>query len=116
MHTARDITERKRSQLALEQAYHEIEQLKNRLEQENLYLRKQVQPAQVPGGIVGQSPALLKVLRQVEQVAKTNASVLITGETGTGKELIAAAIHELSGRRERVMVARELRRPAADAD
>jgi PAS domain S-box-containing protein len=104
VHTIRDITERKRSHLALEQAYREIEQLKNRLEQENLYLRGQVQPAAIPGALVGQSPALLKVLRQVEQVANTNASVLITGETGTGKELIAAAIHELSGRRERMMV------------
>ena len=100
----RDITERKRSQLALEQAHREIQQLQQRLQHENLYLRAQALPMVFPSGIVGSSPALQQVLKKVEQVAKTNATVLVTGETGTGKELVASAIHELSSRRERVLV------------
>jgi PAS domain S-box-containing protein len=104
IHTAKDITEWKRNQLALEHAYQEIQHLKERLERENVYLRQQSQPAALPGGIVGQSPGLFRVLEQVRRVAKTNSTVLITGETGTGKELVASAIHELSPRSQRVMV------------
>ncbi|MCY2987252.1 MAG: sigma 54-interacting transcriptional regulator [Planctomycetota bacterium] len=100
----RDITDGKRNQLALEQAYAEIRQLQEHLQDEIVYLRSQVEPVSLPDGIVGQSSSLTKVLRQVEQVAKTNATVLLTGETGTGKELIATAIHELSGRRVHMMV------------
>jgi formate hydrogenlyase transcriptional activator len=100
----RDITERKRSQLALEQAHREVQQLQQRLQHENLYLRAQAQPAALLSGIVGSSPALRQVLKQVEQVAKTNTTVLITGESGTGKEIVASAIHELSHRRDRVLV------------
>jgi PAS domain S-box-containing protein len=104
IHTAKDITERKRSQLDLEHAYHEIQQLKERLERDNLCLREQTQPTALPSGIVGGSPALLRVLEQARQVARANSTVLISGETGTGKELVAAAIHELSPRSHRVMV------------
>lgn len=103
VHAAKDITEKKRNQHTLEEAYRQIRQLTERLEQENQYLRRQVQPIRSPSGIVGQSPALLKVLGQVEQVAKTRSTVLICGETGTGKELIASAIHELSPRSKRLM-------------
>ncbi|MDA1230748.1 MAG: sigma 54-interacting transcriptional regulator [Planctomycetota bacterium] len=102
--TGRDITMMKRAQLALELAHAKISQLKGSLEQENVYLRTLVEPTNLPSGIVGRSKSLLTVLKQVEQVAKTNSSVLITGETGTGKELIAAAIHQQSARGKRVMV------------
>lgn len=99
-----DITERKRDEEALRQSYAEIEQLKDRLQAESDYLREEVKVTQTHGEVIGNSQAIRKVLQQVEQVAHTDSSVLITGETGTGKELIARAIHRLSRRKERVMV------------
>jgi transcriptional regulator with GAF, ATPase, and Fis domain len=85
-------------------AFEEIAFLKERLEEENTYLREEVSAVQGPGDIVGSSPALKKVLQQIELVAPTDATVLVTGESGTGKELVARAIHERSPRRERPMV------------
>ncbi len=85
-------------------AFEEIERLKRRLEQENEYLREEVRSAHGFGDIIGKSSALLKLLAQVDLVAPAGASVLITGDSGTGKELIARAIHERSGRRQQPLV------------
>lgn len=99
-----DITERKKSQEKLASAYTEIEQLKNRLQAENSYLQEQVNLNHSFEDILGQSEPLKTVLYQVEQVAPTETSVLIQGETGTGKELIARALHNLSQRKQRTLV------------
>jgi formate hydrogenlyase transcriptional activator len=84
--------------------YEEIATLKARLEKENRYLREEIRTAHNFEEIVGNSPALLAVLRAVEQVAPTDSTVLIYGETGTGKELIARAIHNRSTRKDRALV------------
>ena len=83
-------------------AYREIETLKNKLASEKVYLEEEIKYNFAE--IVGQSRALKKVLQQVETVAPTDSAVLLCGETGTGKELIARAIHDLSGRCERTLV------------
>jgi formate hydrogenlyase transcriptional activator len=84
--------------LALEntEAYDEIAQLKAQLERENLYLQEEIKTHHNFDEIVGHSPALREVLQAVETVAPTDATVLINGETGTGKELVARALHHLS--------------------
>jgi transcriptional regulator with GAF, ATPase, and Fis domain len=84
--------------IAHARALGEIEKLKEQLELENAYLREDVR-TDAPAGIVGDSPALRKVLEQVALVAPTPATVLIQGESGTGKELVARAIHDQSARR-----------------
>ncbi|MGH8056420.1 MAG: sigma 54-interacting transcriptional regulator, partial [Candidatus Entotheonellia bacterium] len=89
---------------ALRKALAEVEQLKNRLQAENVYLREEITTAHHCDQIIGQSKALQEVLRRVEQVALTDSTVLIQGETGTGKELIARAIHDHSRHRERPLV------------
>ena len=99
-----DITERKQADQKLKQALSEIEQLKNRLQAENSYLQEQVNLNHSFEDILGQSEPLKTVLHQVEQVAPTETSVLIQGETGTGKELIARALHNLSLRKDRTLV------------
>src|SRR5580692_3705669 len=86
------------------QSYHEIASLKARLEKENVYLREELRAEHNFEEIVGNSPALLRVLNAVEQVAPTDSTVLIYGETGTGKELIARAIHNRSSRNGRALV------------
>ncbi len=86
------------------QSYQEIDSLKARLERENVYLREELLTEHNFEEIVGNSPALLKALRAVEQVAPTDATVLICGETGTGKELVARAIHSRSSRNGRALV------------
>ena len=85
-------------------AYQEIAQLKDQLAEEKLYLEDEIRTERNFGEIVGESPAFKRVLEQVETVAPTDASVLILGETGTGKELIARALHDLSRRRDRTFV------------
>ena len=85
-------------------AYEEIAALKARLERESIYLQEEIQREHNFTELVGNSPRLLALLRQVEQVAPTDSTVLIAGETGTGKELIARAIHARSGRRDRALV------------
>src|SRR5580698_7443744 len=85
-------------------SYEEIATLKGRLEKENIYLREEIRIERNFEEIVGNSPALLAVLRTVEQVAPTDSTVLICGETGTGKELIARAIHNRSPRKDRALV------------
>ena len=101
---ARDITDIKRTESALHQALAELEQLKNQLEDENVYLQEEIRLEHNFGDIIGRSNALKKILGQIEQVASTDATVLILGETGTGKELIARAVHELSDRNSRPLV------------
>jgi len=86
---------------ALESAYREIAELKDKLAQENLYLEDEIRGEMDFEGIVGQSSALRRVLNLVETVAPSDSTVLLLGETGTGKELIARAIHERSRRKER---------------
>ena len=100
----RDITERKRAQEELKQALAEVERLKERLEAENVYLRSEVMETHRYGEITGQSEGIRKVLAQVEQVAQTDLTVLVLGETGTGKELVARALHEKSARSDRPLV------------
>jgi len=87
----------------LERALAEVEALKVRLQQENQYLRREISE-QMSDAIVGRSPALQHALSQVSLVAPTDATVLIRGETGTGKELIARALHEKSSRRDGPLV------------
>ncbi|HSB10853.1 MAG TPA: sigma 54-interacting transcriptional regulator [Blastocatellia bacterium] len=85
-------------------AYREIEALKNKLSEEKLYLEEEINTAYQFEQVIGSSPALKRILKQVETVAPTDSTVLIQGETGTGKEVIARAIHSLSARRERTVV------------
>jgi len=85
-------------------AFQEIAELKDKLTAEKVYLEDEIRTEYNFEEIIGQSAALKRVLHQVETVAPTDSAVLICGETGTGKELVARAIHELSGRRGRTFV------------
>ena len=118
----RDITERKLIAEALQQAHNELERrveertvelrtalseiktMKDQLEAENIYFRQEIKMKHQFDHILGQSDGLKYVLYRAEQVAPTNTTVLILGETGTGKELIAAAIHNLSPRKDRPLI------------
>jgi transcriptional regulator with GAF, ATPase, and Fis domain len=95
---------RRDAEMGLQKSFKEIEALKEQLQQENLYLRRKIQPTYGHDEIVGNSAALRATLIKVEQVAPTDSTVLILGDTGTGKELIARAIHENSARRDKLMV------------
>jgi PAS domain S-box-containing protein len=99
-----DITEAKHAQAELQHAFHEIRKLRDQLYKENIALREEVDKASMFEEVVGESPALQIVLKRVGQVAPTDSTVLITGETGTGKELIARAIHKRSQRSSRAFV------------
>ena len=85
-------------------AYRQIAELKEQLSKEKLYLEEEIRTSMNFGEIIGESPKLKQALQQIEIVAPTDSTVLIQGETGTGKELIARAIHNLSGRRDRTFV------------
>jgi PAS domain S-box-containing protein len=125
----RDITERKKAQRALQEANEmlekrvaertaelsktnvslqealsEVERLKNRFHAENIYLQEEIKVEHNFEDIISRSHGIKNVLRKVEQVASTDATVLILGETGTGKELLARAVHSISGRRDRPLV------------
>jgi formate hydrogenlyase transcriptional activator len=100
----RDITERKHSDNQLRQALAEITELKNRLEKENVHLRREIEQTFRHERIVGESTAIKKVLHEAEKVASEETYVLILGETGTGKELLARAIHNMSPRKGKPMV------------
>jgi transcriptional regulator with GAF, ATPase, and Fis domain len=96
--------ERKRMEGQFREHMREIEELKQRLERENIYLREEVKILVEHTDIVGQSAAIKKILSQAEQVAQTDSTVLLLGETGTGKELLARAIHRMSLRKDRPLV------------
>jgi transcriptional regulator with GAF, ATPase, and Fis domain len=113
--SVRDISDRKNADEKLKAAYAELEKkvaertaelqrLKDRLQEENIFLREELEELQAYGDIIGESPALKRVIRQIELVAPTDASVLILGESGTGKELVAREIHRHSNRRDRPMI------------
>ncbi len=89
-----DITERKQAEIELQNALREIRTLKDKLYEENIALKEEIDKRSMFEEIVGESPALELVLSRVAKVARTDSTVLITGETGTGKELIARAIHK----------------------
>ena len=94
----KDVTERNRAERQLRAAFQENERLQSELEQERDYLREEVQVSMNFGRIIGESQILKKMLAQLEAVAQTSASVLIQGESGVGKELVAHAIHSRSMR------------------
>jgi PAS domain S-box-containing protein len=98
----RDVTGKKESEEQLRTALAEVQRLRERLEADNTYLREQVEPSFE--GIIGGSDVLRYVLSRVQQVAPTSSTVLLQGETGVGKELVAHAIHNLSPRRARPLV------------
>ncbi|QHD49115.1 sigma 54-interacting transcriptional regulator [Vreelandella aquamarina] len=100
----RDIRERKRAEQQLRDALEEVESLKRRLELENQYLQEEIKAEVNHRNIVGNSPAVAKLVQQIAMVAPTSANVLISGESGTGKELIARAIHAGSTRSDRPLI------------
>jgi PAS domain S-box-containing protein len=99
-----DVTERKVAEQRLRQALEDIRRLHDQLQQENVYLRAEVVEGQRHAHIGGESPAIGLALEQARRVAATPSTVLLVGETGTGKERFAALIHELSARCVRPMV------------
>jgi formate hydrogenlyase transcriptional activator len=101
---AKDITEEREAKDALAMAFLEITQLTKRLHQENIYLQEEIKNTFGINEIVGESDPLLATLSKVKQVAPTDASVLLLGETGTGKELLARAIHSQSHRKDHPLV------------
>ncbi|MBK7294758.1 MAG: sigma 54-interacting transcriptional regulator [Holophagaceae bacterium] len=100
----RDITARKQGELELKQAYGQIAALKDQLEAENTYYREKIQAEEGSNELLGSSDALKYLLYRIRQVAPSGTTALIQGETGTGKELVAEAIHRLSSRRDRPLV------------
>jgi len=99
-----EVERRKRAEDDLRAALTEVESLKNRLEAENVYLQEEIRREHNFEEMVGSAPQLLSVLHAVERIAPTDSTVLIGGETGTGKELIARAIHDRSARKGRPLV------------
>ncbi len=96
--------ERKKNEDALRKALAEVERLKNRLEQENRYLQEEIETEQNFGEILGESAAIRSVLETIRTVAPTDVNVVVTGETGTGKELVARALHNLSARKDKTLI------------
>ena len=105
LHDTIDITEQKETEKALREAVEELRQLKAKLQAENLFLREAADLGGAYADIIGRSATLNRVLQQVDLVAGTSSTVLVTGETGTGKELVARAIHQHSDRRKSLFVA-----------
>lgn len=95
---------RKQADEELRKAAVEIRELKDKLERENTYLREEIALESPHTAIIGKSDAIRSILKKLEQVAKTDAAVLILGETGTGKELVARTIHEMSRRKQNPLV------------
>ncbi len=101
---ALDISAQKGTERRLKEKVREIEKLRQLLEAENIYLQKEIENEFNPDGIVGQSGALKLILFRVQKVAPLDTTVLIEGETGTGKELIAMAIHKQSRRKDKPLI------------
>ena len=99
-----DVTELRQTELDRNRAMKELETIKNQLEEENIYLKTEIRDAHLFSDIIGKSNALLYVLNRIEQVSRTDATVLVMGETGAGKELISQAIHEKSKRGEKPFI------------
>lgn len=99
-----DVTDRKRAEESIKKAHAELNELKNQLQAENIVLQEEIRLAHPVTSMVGQSKAIQYVQYKIEQVAQTDSTVLILGETGTGKELVARAIHEHSKRKERTLI------------
>ena len=99
-----DITERKQAELDLQTALSEIKKLKENLEAERAYLQDEIKFRYNHENIIGRSEGLNYVLYKVEQIAASDTTVLVLGETGTGKELVARAIHNLSLRKDRALL------------
>ncbi|CAO4177972.1 Transcriptional regulator, Fis family [Methylorubrum aminovorans] len=100
----RDVSQRREAEDRLRAALAEVDSLRERLEQENAYLKEEIRAESHHQGIIGRSPAVGALRHQIDVVAGTDATVLVTGESGTGKELIARAIHEASRRRDRPLI------------
>ncbi len=103
-HVFSNALNRKRAEQELNKRYHEIRLLKDKLEQENIYLQQEINVKHNVDTIIGKSASLNYVLRRLEQVASTDATVLINGETGTGKELFAHALHSTSLRKDKPLI------------
>ena len=99
-----EILEHEKTENELKEALDKLEQLKNNLTEENIYLQEEIKLTHNFEEIIGKNQNFLKVLGQIEQVAASETTVLILGETGTGKELLARAIHNLSDRKHRPLV------------
>jgi transcriptional regulator with GAF, ATPase, and Fis domain len=95
---------RKRYDESLQNAYSEIKKLKDKFEEENVYLREEIKLEYQHHEVIGQSEGIRRLLKSVSQVAATDSTVMLQGETGTGKELVARAIHDQSRRKDRPMV------------
>jgi len=100
----RNITDRLKKRQEVLDALSEVERLKNQLEEENNYLKEEIKLTSNFDEIISKNKAFHKILHQVEQVANSDATVLITGESGTGKELLARAVHQLSHRKDRPLI------------
>lgn len=100
----RDITERKENERKLREAMAEVAELRDRLEQENAYLQEAITSERAHHDILGRSPAIAQLRQKIDLVAGTDATVLLEGEAGTGKALVASAIHKGSGRRRRPLI------------
>jgi transcriptional regulator with GAF, ATPase, and Fis domain len=101
---ASDITKRKHTERNLRKAYQEITELKNQIEADNIYLREEIKLEHNFDQIIGNSDEIKYALYRLEQVANTNSTVLISGETGTGKELFVRAIHNAGSRADRPLI------------
>jgi PAS domain S-box-containing protein len=102
--SGRDVTERRKAEESLKKALLEVERLKEQLHAENQYLREAVGIGQEFTGPVGESQSFRAVLREIEHVARTQTTVLLLGETGTGKEVVAHALHRSSARAHRPLI------------
>lgn len=102
--TFRDISQRKKAEAELRQALKEVQQLKQQLEDENAYLQEEIRQDNDYKEIVGISNAVRKIFSKIEMVAKTDSTVMIQGDSGTGKELIARAIHNNSLRSDKPLI------------